>query len=419
MKNFVLFLLLFFSLVSSVSAQRNMIYRWKFEALYGQDMHEVECPMAGAELALELPLFGNKNWHYTYNFPTCGFALGYLQGLQTDSMSKAIFTYPYFLWPFIHKQMFAANLKLGCGFGSYVDFQSTDKHASYFPLYNVYAGGLTFDIFLGRRYGNPLSQWQITFGGNCLILSDCRADSRWQNMLIPYANFGVKYTPNVYPLPMKHPARKVNKVWALEVSALGGVNQLDRDDDDHYYPNLSLNGGLYYPFTNAYRLGFGVDVFYNDIYDGKQRTINRRYNFIDEDKTINRFAPGIFLANDITIERFSAGLHIGLYPWKPWKVPSSYEGEDNENLTENFLYLKFVTKYKFSKHFYVTTQVKSHMQKVENFQMGISYCMPDFGDRVKNPFSRISFKKDDPDELRVDGPTNTKKPFRHREVGDE
>jgi hypothetical protein len=59
------------------------------------------------------------------------------------------------------------------------------------------------------------------------------------------------------------------------------------------------------------------------------------------------------------------------------------------------------------------------MQKVEDFEVGLGYCMPDFGDRVKNPFSRLSFKKEDPNELKVEGETNTKHPFRHRSTGDE
>lgn len=402
----------------SAEAQRNMIFRYKAEGLYGSEIHTVKTNGAGGELALELPLFGNKNWHYTYNFPTTGFALGYMQLMGIDSLSRVVFTYPYFLYPFVHTPMLAINLRMGAGMGAWLDANQTEGGYQ-FPYFNFYTGGLTFDVFLGQKYGNPLAQWQLEFGANAMILHDCYIDRRTDVMVIPNVNLGLKYTPNVYPLPIKHPARKVHKVMSLEASAQGGVNQLDVDDGNHYYPNISINGGLYYPFSNAYRMGFGLDLFYNDIYDGKQRTNNRRYNFITSDHFENHLRGGIFWANDLTIDRFTAGIHIGFYPYNPIRVPESYEGYTNDNLTENFLYWKFVTKYHFSKHLYVTTQVKSHMQKVEDFEVGLGYCMPDFGDRVKNPFSRLSFKKEDPNELKVEGETNTKHPFRHRSTGDE
>ena len=83
-------------------------------------------------------------------------------------------------------------------------------------------------------------------------------------------------------------------------------------------------------------MGFGLDLFYNDIYDGKQRTNNRRYNFITSDHFENHLRGGIFWANDLTIDRFTAGIHIGFYPYNPIRVPESYEGYTNDNLTENF-----------------------------------------------------------------------------------
>lgn len=419
-KTFLLFILVIGSFIS-VSAQKNMIYRFKAEAMYGNEINSTNASgMAGGEVAMELPLLGNKQWHYTYNFPTFGLAVGYMNLMGTDSLSRVAYTYPYFLYPFVHTNMVAINLRMAHGFGAFVDYAENDYHKKYFPYVGVYSLGLTGDFFLGQKYGNPLSQWQITVGGNLTWLHDGFINRNTMVMCIPYANLGLKYTPNVYPLPMKHPARSVKHIWAIEGGVNGGVNQLDPDDDIKYYPNISVNCGLYYPFSNAYRMGFGLDGFFNSVYDGKQRVHNRRYNFIKEDKFKNKIRGGIFWANDMTIERFTAGIHIGFYPYNPIKVPKTDEyGCEWPNRLEDFMYWKFVTKYKFTKHLYVTTQVNAHLDAVEDVEVGLGYYMSDFGSRVKSPFSRISFKKEDPNELKIEDETYTKKPFRHREAFDE
>lgn len=408
--------------ISSVCAQHNMIFRFKAEGFYGNELNATNASsMAGGEFSMELPQYGKKNWHYTYNFPSVGFAVGYMNLQGTDSLSNIAYTYPYFLWPFVHTPMFALNLRMATGCGMYVDYQENDHHQRYFPYVGIYSLGLTGDVFLARRYDNPLSRWQLTFGGNLTWLHNGYINRNTEVMFIPYANLGLKYTPNIYALPIKHPARPVRHIWGIEGSLNGGVNQLGVEDGDTYYPNGSLNVGLYYPFSNAYRMGFGLDGFFNMAYDSTQRTqFTHRYNFIGETKIKNMIRGGIFWANDMTIERFSAGVHVGFYPYNPIKVPKTDEfGNDVTNRLEDFMYWKFVTKYRFTKHLYATTQIKGHLDAVECFETGIGYYMADFGSRVKSPFSRISFKKDDPNELKVEGETYSKKPFRHRELFDE
>ena len=405
-------------------AQHNMIFRFKAEALGGMDIcPEVEYgKAAGGEVACELPLYGNKKWHYTYNFPSVGFALGYLNFLENESPQHMAFTYPYFLYPVIHNPRMALNVRLGAGFGAWVDNKFRTiwyNSTTYFPAYFVSAVGLTCDINLATHYGNPLAQWMITFGANELLFHDFYVDRRTMVLSVPNVNLGVKYTPNVYPLPMKHKLHNFNRCSQLEIGLAGGVNQLDRGDHNNYFIDANLNGYLYYPFTRAYRMGGGLDVFFNDAYDGTRHDIKTRYNFIDEDKFKNRMRGGIVWANELTIERFAIGLHVGGYVFNPIKVPKSFEGEKLPCRSENFVYFKLMTKYHITKRLFCMAEVKSHMDRVEYVQMGLGWSMLDFGDRVKNPFSRISFKKEDENELKVEGVTNTKKPFRFRETGDQ
>ncbi|MBO7635512.1 MAG: hypothetical protein J6S89_02930, partial [Paludibacteraceae bacterium] len=75
----------------------------------------------------------------------------------------------------------------------------------------------------------------------------------------------------------------------------------------------------------------------------------------------------------------------------------------NENLIENILYTKLVTRFFFTPKFFTVVEVKSHLLKVENASLGFGWAMPDFGKHIKNPFERISFKKEDKEELRITG----------------
>lgn len=385
-------------------AQRNMIFRPKAEATGGLILNSdsKEGMNAGMETALELPLYGDHNWKYTYNFPTIGFALGGFKTQKLSCIDPVIYTYPYLLYPIIHKPIFQMNLKTGFGIATYMQHGDSIEGKVY-PVTAIGTVGLNFDITLAKRYGNPLNQWSITFGGNATVLHNGYVTRKCKNFMKLDASLGLKYTPNVDPLPIKDKPKKVRRVLALEGSLQGGMNQLSRDDGDFYYPNASLSLGFYLPITNAWRLGLGGDGMYNSAYDGTQREGNIRYNFIKEEDPWTMFRAGAFLACDFTIDRFVAGAHVGLYLYDKMKVPEYNEnGDKNDNLTENFMYQKLVMKYRITKNIFALFQFKTHLTEVECAEIGFGFAVPDFGSRIKHPFGRISFKREDPKELKID-----------------
>lgn len=391
-----------FNLASFESyAQKNMIFKFKAE-VFGGKVSSGGGVDAGIETALELPLFGDHNWEYTYNFPTLGFALGGFKTQNFNCVDPVIYTYPYLLYPIIHKPAFQMNLKTGLGVATYVR-QGDSIEGKVFPVTGIWTGGLYFDIALGKRYGNPLSQWSVSFGGNLTALHNGNVTRKSKNFLMANASLGLKYTPNVSPLPIKNRPKPVRRVLAMEGSLQGGVNQLERNDGKFYYPNASLSYGFYLPITNAWRLGLGGDAMYNTVYDGTQRTDNVRYNFIKENDPLNMFRAGAFFACDFTIDRLVAGVHVGLYVFDRIKVPEYNEkGTENSNLSENFMYQKLVMKYRITKNFFTVLQLKTHLEQVECAEMGFGFAIPDFGSRVKNPFSRISLKRENWKELKID-----------------
>jgi hypothetical protein len=248
-----------------------------------------------------------------------GFALGVLRLTELDYIDPIIYANAYFNYPIIHKPRFSLNAKLGGGFA--MTGTGDYETGNIFPFTGMATGGINMEIALGKRYGNPLAQWSVTMEGNASALHNGNITKKSKNIAIGGGAFGLKYTPNVFPFPMKYPAKPVDQALALEICAQGGVNQLSREDE-RYYPTASLNAGFYLPFSNVYRLGMGLDAFYNSIYDGTQRTSgNTRYNFITDNSFSNKFRAGLFLANDLTINRFIVGAHAGVYLFSGIKVP--------------------------------------------------------------------------------------------------
>ncbi len=411
--------------------QKNMIFKFSSDLIGGKDFSGVKNDWTFAdELAVELPLYGDWNQDYTFNFPSVGFAITPFYTLFPDSIAPSIAcgdraewtigSYAYFKWPFIHTNRFAANLKLGSGFALYPvplcqksQWDQTDAF-SVLSRYVVglYDGGLDFNIRLGSNYGKKLYQWELGFGGDIYAMSSFGINRRAENKAIWGVHLGARYTPNVWALPMKNKAVPVKKVLGLEFELTGGVNQLDENDMSHYYPDGSFCARAVIPLSNAYRIGLFSDYFFNSIYDGKDREINRRYNFIEEDRYRNKHRVGVGLSNDITIYKFLVGLDWGFYVYKPWKVPEEDDlGNENKNYKlENLMYQKLTTKYYFSEHWYGVGRLKTHLLQYENVEMGIGFAIPDFGSRLKsNPFKRLKnpFKrKEDYTEEKIQGERN-------------
>lgn len=395
------FLMALLSAFSEVHAQQNMIFRMKTDFFAGKaSQGGGDC--YGIETDLELPMYGDEKLDYTFNFPSLGFALGAFDTQNFSCVDPVIYTYPYFLYPIIHKPVFELNMKFGLGLATFVH-HGDSVSGKVFPVTGVGSAGLYMDFALGKYYGRPRSQWMISLGANVMGYHNAHVIRRSKNFVVADAVLGVRYTPNVNPLPRKEKTKKVRRVLAMEGSLQGGAQQLDRDDEIHLYPNGSLSYGFYLPITKAWRLGIGGDAMYNSVYDGTQRTINKRYNFITEEDPMTMFRAGAFFACDFTIYRLTAGVHVGAYLYDKIIVPDYDEdGKENTNPSENYMYEKLVTKYYITKNFYALLQIKTHYTEVECAEMGFGFAVPDFGSRIKHPFGRISLKKENWKELKID-----------------
>ncbi|MBR3871630.1 MAG: acyloxyacyl hydrolase [Paludibacteraceae bacterium] len=191
--------------------------------------------------------------------------------------------------------------------------------------------------------------------------------------------------------------------WSGEVILSGGVKKLYYKDEK-YFGTASLNVEGYYHTCRQHRIGVGLDLFYDGAYaQTVAQDASGKYYWTDENTYFGRtFTPnnnfenklrlGLNIANELTIGKVGVFFHFGLYLYDPVKnmepggeilqalnsgetpkkkgfiYPYDIDKEDGWN------YFRIGAKYHFTEHFLVNLSFKTHLQKVEFFELGLGYA---------------------------------------------
>jgi hypothetical protein len=195
----------------------------------------------------------------------------------------------------------------------------------------------------------------------------------------------------------------LTKRWSGEVILSGGFKKLYYKDTK-YFGTASLNLEGYYHTCRQHRIGVGLDLFYDGAYaQTVAQDASGKYYWTDENTYFGRtFTPnnnfenklrlGLNIANELTIGKFGIFAHFGIYLYDPVKnmepggeilqalnkgetpkkkglfYPYDIDKEDGWN------YFRIGVKYHFTEHFLVNLSFKTHLQKVEFFELGVGYA---------------------------------------------
>lgn len=391
----VLFALLFSSIFSQIADN----YAFKSEFIYGKIFKHtkhlaniVKAAPRGAELAIEWKTRGDKDWHQYYHFPTIGLGINYLDLGNPSILGQSIALYPYLNIPIWKNKCIDLNFKSGVGM-SYVTktFKSAtvydengnilfdESNAAIGSHLNVFiAAGLNLEIPISSGFSLVGDYaWNHISNGSVIV------PNSGLNMLNGYV--GLKYFPYFknYKQFEKKEMADISKNITFQIVASGGIRQRHYTDNKSL-PIASLTISAYKPTTNFYRVGTGIDVFYDGIFTNNLSNLyNRTYLTSNEFK--NKLRIGFSLHNELIFGRLTAGIHTGIYLYNPIKNAEPYTDAKNEILhkgliypyniekEDGWFYTRFVGKYTISNNVFLSIGLKTHLQKAEFIEWGLGY----------------------------------------------
>ena len=375
-------------------------------------------PVLGGEIAFELASDGSKQWQKDFNMPDLGFALQVLDLGNPEITGQMISLYPYINIPMVNSEKIRFNAKMGMGaaFATKpcdLDAAIADPRAIKQKAadYNFAIGGVfNFAISAGLNIEVPVHK-NVSLTADVMFNHISSASTSQPNAGLNMFNgyLGVKYlmerrnekgeiTPNSSLLTPNSLKR-----WSGEVILSGGVKKLYYKDEK-YFGTASLNVEGYYHTCRQHRIGLGLDLFYDGAYaqtvaqDASGKYYWTRENtqfgrtFTPNNNFENKLRLGLNIANELTIGKVGIFFHFGLYLYDPVKnmepggeilqalnsgetpkkkgfiYPYDIDKEDGWN------YFRIGAKYHFTEHFLVNISFKTHLQKVEFFELGVGYA---------------------------------------------
>lgn len=392
-----LLFLLFILCTNSLPAQTSDQYSFKIEGIYGNiiphDQHVkplIENPVCGTEFSVEFQTMGEKPWQQFNSFPVIGLGMVWLNLGNPQKLGNAFAIYPYLSFPLIRSKYFKLNVKAGAGvsyltktyrntntnsMGEVIPFDSTN--AAIGSALNVYfSGGGSLEIPISKGFSLTAEYtWNHMSNGSTV------SPNSGLNLLNGFV--GIKYFPHYkkFTLPSKQVLEDIPRKYTFEINVSGGYRQLFYLDN-RTYPIADIALSLHRPLTNFYRMGFGIDVFYDGVYDG---TSLYTRNYITTDELSNKLRVGTSWQQELMLGRFTAGIDLGLYLYDPLKNTAPYPDAKNETLNKPLIYPYNINyedgwfytlgtlKYALDKHIFVSVGLKTHLQKAEFIEWGLGY----------------------------------------------
>jgi len=394
---YLLFPILFILWTNILQGQTSEQYSFKILGIYGNiiphDIHVnplIENSVFGTEFSVEYQTRGKKPWQQFNAFPIIGIGTVWLNLGNPSKLGNAFAVYPYISYPLIRSKYLNLNLKAGAGasyltktykntntnsVGDIIPFDSTN--AAIGSALNVYfSGGGSLEIPIRKGFSLMAEYtWNHMSNGSAVV------PNSGLNLLNGFV--GIKYSPNnkKFRSPSKLQLEDIPCKLSFEMIASGGFRQLFYLDNKTY-PIASIVIGLYRPVTNYYRMGIGVDLFYDGVYDG---TSLYKRTYITTNNFKNKLRAGASLQNEILLGKLTAGVDLGFYFYDPLKNMSPYNDAKNGTLNkpifysyninneDGWFYTRATLKYSLTNQIFISLGLKTHLQKAEFIEWGLGY----------------------------------------------
>jgi hypothetical protein len=359
-------------------------------------------PAWGADVSVDFA----PNWKalQQWNEATVGVGLSYWN-MGHEKLGHAIAPYIYMDVPLVKTRWFELGLRPGLGvafmtktyrntvpdghmfvdvvdanqsIGSVTNLYFPEKLYMHFPLVNGWSVGLSggwYHISNGS-IRQPNSGYNI-FGGEFgvkKVMEDDEAMRRKGEEAKGERREGIG-----------------DKKWSVAMAGTMGGRQVYYRDQQTFMVG-SLHAAAYWHAHPVFRLGGGVDVFYDGAYVPRKTYFGKTNLSLAQPGDCWRV--GVSLQPEFVVGDFTAGLHLGAYMYDPVKALEPQWKEDGlpqERLDkpifyaydllnagsaghpDGWLYTEVVLRYHLPWHMFVQAMMKSHLTKVEFVSLGLGF----------------------------------------------
>lgn len=389
----------------------------------------IQRPVLGGQFAVEFLPTGRWHCLQQWNNASIGVGASYLNLGNNAKLGSAIAAYGYMNMPFYNGNHFGIGLRPAVGLAAVTKRYSNtyegkaiyhDHEGANWSVGSVLNAYLALDLYMDF----PIKDgWAITLSGGWHHISNGSIMHPNAGYNIFGGELGLRYHPEVqnkderakelksegYETPEPDVPRKlydgVDKKWAVEISATGGLKQnyyADNRNGQRFFGAATLKAAAYWVPLSIFRIGGGVDAFY----DGYYACVNDEFaaanpeapvtyfgkTYLKESKTENCFRVGVSIQPEFIIGNLTAGLHVGFYVFDPVKnlepydkvkaadeagspmrrgVFYGYDYSKASNYQDGWCYMQFVLKYHVLDHMFVQLGLKTHGVRAEFIDAGI------------------------------------------------
>lgn len=370
--------------------------------------------VTGGTFAMEFLPTGSVKCMQQWNNASIGAALTVLDLGQNQYLGQVIAPHTYLNIPLVRREHFVFGLRPGVGVAfvtkTYANtvpddlrwkqyrIKVEDMNKDYLQVANVSIGSIVNAFLVGGIYMDfPIKKgWNIAFSAGWQHLSNGSVMTPNAGYNMFNAEVGFAYTPSegpnghyTYTPPPDVPKELwdgVNKKWDVEIGLAGGCRSVYYKDRK-WYGVGSFSLSAHWVPISIFRLGAGVDVFYDGAYYDTDSEYKKTY--ITESKVENCFRVGISLQPEFIIGDLTVGYHIGMYLYDPIKnlepyteveahggplnrgILYSYDVKNVSNGQDGWCYQKLQLKYHCTKHLFVQLGLKLHFVKAEFIDVGL------------------------------------------------
>lgn len=337
-----------------------------------------------------------KDW----NNATIGVGLSYWN-MGHELLGHAIAPYAYMNIPLVKLPRFELGLRPGIGAAFMTKtYRNTVPEGQLFVSVtdaNQCVGSVTNLYFPEVLYMNfPLAKgWSISLAGGWYHISNGSMVQPNSGYNIFGAELGVSKVIGLSgDKAIGYEARDKEedaKKWSVAVAGTMGGRQVYYRDQQTFIVG-SMHASAYWHAHKIFRLGGGVDVFYDGAYI--QRETHFGKTNLDLAQPGDCWRVGVSVQPEFVVGNFTAGLHVGAYMYDPVKALEPQWREDglpterldkpvfyaydllnagSAGYPDGWLYTEVVLRYHLPWHMFVQAMMKSHLTKVEFISLGLGF----------------------------------------------